>query len=392
MKSKFELMSLRRRIILLTSGTVFVIGLILVVFINLIAPIFITNEIGSPDTQILVDTVDENGNTITILAETPGPDDVTIWHDPGLIRANALVVVRMFSGMGLIMIAGIGFIAARIIAHESLIPIKQISDTAREISIQNIDRRLNYQGEDDELKTLADSFDHMLAELEKSFEEQSLFISNLAHELRTPLTSLRLNYEVLTSSSDAKCEDYVEFSNTVGSSLERLEQMVEDLLLLAKGKKEVDQQSIVLGILFEDVLDELAPIAEKADVDLEIEGNLELEIIGDPILLNRALANLVENGIKNNYSGGFVRICAHQKENLIIIEVIDNGIGIAEEQLSYLFKRFYRGLSRTTSPNGTGLGLAIVAQIIALHNGKVLVKSELGKGSEFQITLPQLPN
>jgi signal transduction histidine kinase len=385
---KFELMSLRQRIVRLTSGTVFVIGLLLVIFVNLIAPIFITSEIGSPDTQILIDTIDEKGNLITILAETPGPDGATIWHDMGLTRADPLMVVCISSGISLIIIAGFGFIAARIVASESLKPIVQVSNLAREISIQNFNRRLNYQGEDDELKALADSFDHMLDRLQMNFEEQSVFISNLAHELRTPLTSVRLNLEVLKSNSDVKCEDYIEFSNIVGLSLKRLERMVEDFLLLAKGEKEIDQCPIILGVLFEDVLDELAPIAEKEEVGLEIDGNLELEIIGDPVLLNRALANLIENGIYYNHRGGFVRIYAHKKDNLIIIEILDNGIGIAEEQQSHIFKRFYRGASTITNHNGTGLGLAIAAQIITLHNGRIDVKSELGKGSEFRITLP----
>lgn len=388
-KQKLNSLSLRQRIIWLTSGAVFVIGFLLVIFLNLIAPIFITNEVGSPDTQILIDTVDTNGNPITILAETPGPDGYTIWHDPGFIRADSLLVVRIFSGIGLIVITGIGFLAARFVAKESLKPVAKISDTARQISVQNLDQRLNYQGESDEIKTLADSFDRMLERLQTNFNDQSEFISNLAHELRTPLTSLRLNLEVLNSNPQAKCEDYQEFSFIAERSIIRLDRLVKDLLLLAKSEKEIGRQSIILGVLFEDILEELAPIAEKETVELRMSGNLELEVIGDSVLLNRALANLIENGIHYNHKGGFVELSAYKNENQIIIEVHDNGSGIAEEQQFHIFDRFYRAESRTTNHNGKGLGLAITAQIIALHNGRIEVKSELGKGSVFYITLQQ---
>lgn len=386
-RPKLENMSLRQRIIWLTSGVVFIIGLLLVIFVNLIAPIFISREVGSPDTQILISTVDANGNPITVLAETPGPAGYTLWHDPGFSRADPLFVVRILSVIGLISITGIGIFASRLVAKESLKPVTQISNTARQISVQNLDQRLNYQGENDEIKTLADSFDRMLQRLQTNFEDQGEFISNLAHELRTPLTSLRMNLEVLNSSPQAKLEDYQDFSATAERSITRLERLVEDLLLLAKAEREIDCRSIILGVLFEDILEELTPIAERENVELKMSGDLDLEVNGDPVLLNRAVANLIENGIHYNHPGGFVEISACKADNQIIIEIKDNGIGISEGQQAHIFERFYRAEAGTTNHNGKGLGLAITAHIIALHNGRIEIKSELGKGSIFQIFL-----
>ena len=386
-KQKLESMSLRQRIIWLTSGAVFIIGLLLVIFVNLIAPIFITREVGSPDTQILINTVDAKGNPITVLAETPGPAGYTLWHDTGFSRADPLLVVRILSGIGLIIITGIGVFAARLVAKESLKPVTHISDTARQISVQNLDQRLNYQGESDEIKTLADSFDRMLQRLQTNFEDQGEFISNLAHELRTPLTSLRMNLEVLNSSPQAKLEDYQAFSATAERSITRLERLVEDLLLLAKAEKEIDCRPIVLGVLFEEILDELTPIAERENVELKMSGDIELEVNGDPVLFNRAVANLIENGIHYNHSGGFVEISACKADSQVIIEIKDNGIGISESQQSHIFERFYRAEAGTANQNGKGLGLAITAHIIALHYGRIEIKSELGKGSIFQIYL-----
>lgn len=386
-KQKLDSMSLRQRIVWLTSGAVFVIGLFLVIFVNLIAPIFITHDVSSPDTQVLINTVDANGNPITILAETPGPAGYTLWHDPGISRADPLLVVRILSVIGLISITGVGFFAAKLVAKESLKPVTQISDTARQISVQNLDQRLNYQGESDEIKTLADSFDRMLQRLQTNFEDQSEFISNLAHELRTPLTSLRINLEVLNSSPQAKLEDYQDFSATAERSITRLERLVEDLLLLAKAEKEIDRRPFILGVLFEDILEELTPIAERENVELKMSGDLELEVNGDPVLFNRAVANLIENGIHYNHPGGFVEISACKADNQVIIEIKDNGIGISESQQSHIFERFYRAEAGTTNHNAKGLGLAITAHIIALHNGRIEIKSELGKGSIFQIYL-----
>lgn len=386
-KKKWESMSLRQRIVWLTSGAVFGIGLLLVLFVNLIAPIFITHEIGSPDTEILINTVDASGNPITILAETPGPAGYTIWHDPGFIRADPLFVVRILSVVGLILITAAGIFAARAIAKESLKPVALVSDTARQISVHNLDQRLNYQGESDEIKTLADSFDRMLGRLQLNFEDQSEFISNLAHELRTPLTSLRMNLEVLNSNPQAKLEDYQTFSAIAGRSITRLEHLVEDLLLLAKAEKEIDRRPVVLGVLFEDILEELAPIAEKENIDLKMSGDLELTVSADAVLLHRALANLIENGLYYNHPGGFVEVSAQKTEHQVIIEVQDSGIGISKDQLAHIFERFYRTETGVINHDGKGLGLAITAHIVALHNGRIEVKSEVAKGSVFTIFL-----
>ncbi len=384
---KQDTMSLRQRIIWLTNLTVFFIGLLLVVFVNLIAPIFITHDISSRDSQVLINTVDANGNPITVLAEIPGPLGSTTWHDPGFLRADSFVVVRVLSLIGLIIISGIGFFAANFIGKESLKPLSRISNMAQLISAQNLEQRLDYQGERDEIKTLADSFDHMLERLQANFDDQSEFTSNLAHELRTPLTSLRMNLEVLNTNSQASLEDYQNFSDTAERSITRLEGLVEELLLLAKAEREIDHRPIVLGVLFEDILEELTPIAERENVELKMSGNLELEVIGDPLLLHRALENLIENGIHYNHPGGFVAISGQRSGKQIIIEVKDNGVGISENQQYHIFERFYRGEAETVNYDGKGLGLAITAHIIALHNGKIEVESELGKGSIFRIRL-----
>lgn len=387
MANKWDQTTLRQRIAWLTTGVVFVLGLILIVFINLIGPIFITREVGSPDTQILVNTTDAGGSPITILIETPGPVGFTIAHDSGITRTDPYTVIKLLSVIGLVTISGLGFLASKWVAQKSLQPVNQISENAHRISVHNLDQRLNYKGAKDEVKILADAFDSMLQRLKENFDNQSEFISNLAHELRTPLTSLRMNLEVLNTDSGATLEDYQDFSAAAERSITRLERLVEDLLLLAKAEKEIDHHRIVLGVMFEDILEELKPIAAQNRILVKMSGDLELEVLGDPVLLHRAFENLVENGIHYNHPGGFVEISSRKKSDQIIIDIQDNGTGISEQQQTHIFERFYRGDAGRKNNNGKGLGLAISAHIINLHNGKIKIESVIGKGSTFRIFL-----
>lgn len=162
---------------------------------------------------------------------------------------------------------------------------------------------------------------------------------------------------------------------------------MEDLLLLAKAEKEIDHHRIVLGVMFEDILEELKPIAAQNRILVKMSGDLELEVLGDPVLLHRAFENLVENGIHFNHPGGFVEISSRKKSDQIIIDIQDNGTGISEQQQTHIFERFYRGDAGRKNNNGKGLGLAISAHIINLHNGKIKIESVIGKGSTFRIFL-----
>ena len=380
-----EKMTLQQRVTCLTTAVVIILGLILILFINLIAPIFTTQEVGIPDTYILTNTINAQGTSVTLTVETPGPEGYTIFNETGLKSAEPLAVVKILSIIGFVIIAGLAILASKWIARKTLEPVQKISTIAQQISARNLDKRLNYQGAPDEVKMLADAFDLMLQRLQLNFKDQSEFVSNLAHELRTPLTSLRMNLEVLNSDPQATLKDYQDFSETAERSLSRLERLVEDLLLLAKAEKEIDYHRIVLGVMFEDILEELEPIAAQDNINLKMSGELDLEVLGDPVLLHRVFENLIENGIHYNHPGGFVEIACSKKSSEIVVEIRDNGSGISEKQRGHIFERFYRGDAYKKNDKGKGLGLAITAHIINLHNGKIEVDSSLGNGSVFRI-------
>lgn len=384
---KFNNLTLTQRITWLTGGVVFLLGFLLVVFINAIAPIFITHSVGSPNTQILVETVDETGRSITILAETPSPKGYTTLQDVGITWSDPLTVVKVLSMIGLFTITAMGFMASKWIARTSLKQVKEISKAAHEISARTLDQRLNYQGASDEIKILADDFDSMLQRLQNNFRSQREFNSNLAHELRTPITAIRMNLEVLTADTNASIEEYREYVVSTERSLVRLNHLVEDLLLLATGEDEFSQQPIILSVMIEEIIEELSPIAASNHVKLEMSGDSDLEITGDPILMYRAFANLIENGIRYNRPDGFVAIMSKKENDEVIIEIRDNGIGISEDQLAYIFGRFYRCKTSGRKNDGKGLGLALTAHIIQLHHGRINVESTIGEGSIFRIFL-----
>jgi signal transduction histidine kinase len=388
-EKRIKNLTLHQRVALFTGSVLVALGSLLILFINLVAPLLVTREIGVPDTMVLVETVDASGAPITVILETPAPGGYTILHDTSAIRADPLTAVRFVSLVGLVIIGGLGFLASRWLARTALRPIAQISQTAKRIDSRTLGRRLNYPGPQDEVKDLADAFDAMLDRLEANFERQGQFATNLAHELRTPLTSMRMNIEALKEDPGAVLQDYKELTDRAERALTRLEEMVEDLLLLAKGEKEIAHQPIVLGALLEEILDEAAPIAQEHSITLNMEGETDCEIWGDAVLLECAFSNLVENGIRYNHPGGFVEIFVRREAQQAVIEVRDNGIGIADDDQAKIFERFYRARQGPDSRyTGRGLGLAIVKHAVELHYGNVEVESKLGLGSTFCVFLP----
>lgn len=385
-------MTLRQRIAFLNAGMIVSLGVVLVLFINLAAPLFLSNEIGVPNTMKLASGPDAAGYPVTVIEETPAPAGYTVQRFESVLPGDPLKVVKYLSFIGVILIGFIGFFASQWIAKKSLQPVDDISRTAHSIGVHTLGQRLDYQGVQDEIKVLADAFDAMLERLELNFKDQSEFNSNLTHELRTPLTSLRMNIEDLAYSPQNTPEDYREFIEVALRSVNRMEYLVNDLLLLSRGEKEIVRQPVFMGVLIEEVLAELNSNAIEHNITLKLNGDVELILEGDPVLLHRMISNLVENGIYYNRPGGVVEILAQKTKDRIIIEVQDNGLGISSQQQAHLFKRFYRDPEMTChNVSGRGLGLAIAAHLAHLHNGEISVNSTLGKGSTFIIEFPIHP-
>lgn len=229
-----------------------------------------------------------------------------------------------------------------------------------------------------------------LKKLERVRED---FVANVSHELKTPLTSIKGFIETLKDGAIENKEVAYKFLGIVDDEVNRLNILIEDLLLLSKiedKKHEVNKEFFGIDEVVEEVFDILSRQALYKNISLidEIKDNLP-NIYGNYNYFKQMIMNLVDNSIKYTQNGGEIRILAYAEKENIFIEIKDNGIGIDKEHHSRLFERFYRvDKARSRQVGGTGLGLAIVKHIVLLFNGSISVESEIGKGSTFTIIIP----
>jgi heavy metal sensor kinase len=297
----------------------------------------------------------------------------------------------------------IGLLCAAIggywLAGKALRPVRTITRMANEIHATDLRRRLHLPLRD-EFGELAATFDQMLARLEAAFKRQTQFAADASHELRTPLTIINLEINRALTQLQTS-DDYRQVLEQIQAENEQMTVIVNSLLLLARAdtgqitlhREEVDLSDIALASV-----ERLLPLAQQHHINLATGELPELLVMGDPHYLSRMLMNLVENAIKYT-SGVGKRVhveLACQDGRWGVIRVQDDGPGIAEEHLPYLFDRFYRvdkarARKQPTDgeePGGTGLGLAIVQWIVQAHCGEVRVESSIGEGSLFEVRFP----
>jgi len=292
----------------------------------------------------------------------------------------------LISVFGLAMASGVG---GYLLSGMLLRPVRDITEAAAEVGASNLGRRINHQGPDDELKTLADTFDSMIERLERSFAQQRLFVQDASHELRTPLAAIRTNIEVLEMDPEASPEEYKELLDTVKAQTERLTRLSEDLLLLTTSEGEVPElEPVATGAVVREVIAQLEPLASQRGVSLAQDGDANVEAMASADLLYRCIQNLVENAIKYAGDGANVRISSRRMEHTTELTVADDGVGVPQEALPHLFDRFYRvDRGRSRREGGTGLGLSIVRELVTCMGGTVSVASEPGNGTTFTIQL-----
>lgn len=285
-------------------------------------------------------------------------------------------------------------------------PIKEITRTAQSISTSDLEKRIAYDGPNDEVGRLAMTFNSMLDRLQAGFEREQHFTADAAHELRTPLTALKGRIDV-TLSRLGQPADYEDALRDMEKQVDRLISLSNDLLFLARmdhHKRQEQLDDIVLWELFEVLVDQVKPLTEEKDLALETSIPPDIAVRGKPDLLIRLFLNLLDNAIKYTPSGGHISIRAKKHPQQVCVHVHDTGPGISPEHLAHLFDRFYRvegDRGRHHDPNtqvpgdvahgGAGLGLSIAREIARAHGGILTVESQVGKGSTFILCLPVLP-
>ncbi|MCK4362364.1 MAG: HAMP domain-containing histidine kinase [Dehalococcoidia bacterium] len=316
-------------------------------------------------------------------------------HNPEIVRQIRIENQELLRNYSLIGLAGLVLFGAGggyFLSRRMLKPVDRVSSLASRISSTNLKERINYQGPDDEMTRLANTFDDMLGRLESAFESQKQFIQDASHELRTPIAIAQTNIEVAEMEGKATARDYKRLMEVLKMSLERMNRLSDNLLLLSEGDQSQMKWSVVdMAALLDEVAAEAGAKATGASVNLELEPILEeMLVMGDALRLKQALINLVDNAIKYNQTGGTVKISARAEGSQLVLQVQDSGIGISAADQQRIFDRFYRvDKSRSRSQGGSGLGLAIVKKIVEDHSGTISVESTPGQGSTFRMSLPR---
>ena len=238
-----------------------------------------------------------------------------------------------------------------------------------------------------EFRQFSRSFNQMLDRLDEGFTAQRQFTGNAAHELRTPLALMQARIELFADEHPAMPPETTEFLTLLREQTERLTQMTKTLLEMSALQSVPRNDRIQLAPMMEEILTDLAPLAEKNGITLTCDGDGAMT--GSDGLLYRLLFNLTENAIKYNHPGGTVRLTVQEEAARLVIRVSDTGCGIPEPYRESIFQPFFRvDKSRSREYGGVGLGLSLVWAIAELHGGSVCVEDSSEAGTTIAVQLP----
>jgi len=308
-------------------------------------------------------------------------EGVIRWVQGALLKRSLLTLLVL----GVIALA-LGYFAA----DRALRPIQRMTATARRLSETSLaHERIDLQGPNDELKELADTFDAMLARLNRAFDAQRRFVDNASHELRTPLAINRTVLEVALADPQAS-EDLKVLARTLLGTNARNEQLIEGLLLLARSERELSvRKEVDLREVAQTAVDQLARFAEENGVTVRTE-LYPARTTGDPVLLERCVSNLVENAIKYNVPEAgevWVRVGVH--DGGAVVQVSNTGPPVPAYEVDDLLEPFRRlNADRIDSARGAGLGLSIVRAVVRAHAGTVRAVPREGGGLVVTVRLP----
>jgi heavy metal sensor kinase len=285
---------------------------------------------------------------------------------------------------------GLAALAGALIARAALRPVDEMTRTARRITAEDLRRRVEHRGSDDELDRLAETLNDMLARLEDAFTQTRRFAADAAHELRTPLTVLKGGIEVALRAARSP-EEYRDVLVSSLEEVERLIRLAEDLLLLSRSiaGPGAPRVPVELEPLLLEVFDVGVRLGRSAGVSVRIDDAGPATVRGDAMALRRAVLNLMENAVKYTAPGGKVELSLLSGDHVATITVADTGVGIDPAEAARIFEPFVRlDAARGRETGGSGLGLAIARSIVIAHGGTLTVDSRPGAGSRFTISLP----
>jgi signal transduction histidine kinase len=399
----FPRRTVRLRLTLLYGGLFLVTGALLVGLVYLLAA-----HAPLPGAPPAPEVPDLGGG----LPEPPAPQPPAVPEVPG----QAIDVQRLLvsSVLGLAVMSAASLALGWLVAGRVLHPLATMTATVRQISADDLHRRLVASGPDDELTELSDTFDDLLDRLERAFAAQRRFVANASHELRTPLTLQRATVEVALADPDATADSLRGTLQRVLASGEHQERIIEALLVLARSqqglaqREEVDVAALAAAALDErhsdptgdcppasrrrsvtghtwrpDLSDESAVRPIRVDADLP-----SARVVGDRELLARLVANLLSNAVLHNVPDGWVRVSTSSDRGGLVLAVANSGPVVPPDRVADLLEPFRRLGTARIGSRGLGLGLSIVAAITDAHGGTLALHPRPEGGLDVRVTLP----
>ncbi len=282
---------------------------------------------------------------------------------------------------------------ANILIKRTLQPVKEVISSVNSISATNLSHRISNKNISTEILELVETFNDLLHNLEESFNRISAFSSDASHELKTPLTVIRGEIEVALRQERTPTE-YKEILEDVLLETVRVQETIDQLFLLTK--KDTAEltnhfQEVYLDEIVTDEVSQIEKFALKKSINLKVTEIIPATIYASEALFKIALSNLLRNAIIYSEESSEVTIAVREDDENYILTIQDSGCGISEEDIPFVFDRFYRvDKSRSRKESGTGLGLAIVKMILDIHKYKIELKSTLNKGTDITIIMPKL--
>jgi heavy metal sensor kinase len=322
----------------------------------------------------------EKGAGLIIQCAESIEDQITLIRNYGLVLAISIFLVIVASASG-----------AFLIARKALMPVKEMSATVSRISESNLSERIRVENIPEELQSLSSSFNRTFDRLENSFKRQKQFTSDASHELRTPL-SVILSQSEITLRNERTPEEYKNALMTVKEAGKLMSDIVTKLLTIARlgaDKAEMTKERIDLREIVSHAVKLLRSHAEYNQINITLAHPEQPPVIqGNRAAILELFVNILDNAIKYNIPQGGIDISFKEENSIIVTQVRDTGVGIAEEDLTHVFERFYRAdKSRSKHIAGIGLGLSICRKIVRLHGGRMAMQSKAGEGTIVSVSL-----
>ena len=306
------------------------------------------------------------------------------------IRATDLHLLFVVSSVSLAVVTIVSALLGWLVAGRVLRPLRAITNATQQISEENLHRRLALPGPRDELKDLSDTIDGLLGRLETAFTAQRNFVANASHELRTPLTVSRAMLQVALADPELTLESLRAVCEDVIDSGRQQEQLIEALLTLARSQRGLEvREPLDLAAIAAEVAHGREPAATTRGLDLEVT-TIAAPATGDPQLVARLVANLVDNAIFHNQPGGNVRVLVHPEGGQACLQVTNTGPRVPDDQIGRLLQPFQRyDADRVKgADDGLGLGLSIVAAIATAHRALLTVRPGEDGGLDVRVRFP----